>query len=196
MAARARSARQVVLRPKPIALDLCCGLGGWTRGLMAAGFEVWGFDIDDSFRSEYPGDRFHCVDVRLARAYLADLGRLRRGRLVVASPPCEGFSRWQMPWTRDKNPPPPDLSIWDACEGIARELALPIVIENVRMAQKWKGRAAWHCGSYYLWGSVPALMPKLEHRKKEAISSSWKRQRAVVPFEMAHWIGRCFNGQV
>ena len=129
-------AGEVVL--KPIALDLCCGLGGWTRGLKAAGFEVWGFDIDERFRANYPGDRFYCSDVRIAAASLEDLGRVRRGAVVVASPPCEQFSRWQMPWTLRRNPPPPDLSIWDACEHIARELALPIVIENVRMAQHWK----------------------------------------------------------
>ena len=184
-------AGEVVL--KPIALDLCCGLGGWTRGLKAAGFEVWGFDIDERFRANYPGDRFYCSDVRIAAASLEDLGRVRRGAVVVASPPCEQFSRWQMPWTLRRNPPPPDLSIWDACEHIARELALPIVIENVRMAQHWKGRAAWHCGSYYLWGSVPALMPTIKHRKKESMSSTWQAERAVVPFDLAYHIGRCFH---
>lgn len=58
-------AGEVVL--KPIALDLCCGLGGWTRGLKAAGFEVWGFDIDERFRANYPGDRFYCSDVGRCR---------------------------------------------------------------------------------------------------------------------------------
>ena len=34
-----------------------------------------------------------------------------------------------------------------------------MVVENVRGAEKWVGSAAWHFGSYYLWGDVPALMP-------------------------------------
>jgi hypothetical protein len=34
-----------------------------------------------------------------------------------------------------------------------------MIVENVRGAQKWVGRAQWHCGSFYLWGDVPALMP-------------------------------------
>ena len=34
-----------------------------------------------------------------------------------------------------------------------------MVVENVRGAQKWVGRARWHYGSFYLWGDVPALMP-------------------------------------
>jgi hypothetical protein len=32
-------------------------------------------------------------------------------------------------------------------------------VENVRGAQPWVGKAAWHYGSFYLWGDVPALMP-------------------------------------
>ena len=34
-----------------------------------------------------------------------------------------------------------------------------MVVENVRGAQPWVGRAAWNYGSFYLWGDVPALMP-------------------------------------
>ena len=33
-------------------------------------------------------------------------------------------------------------------------------MENVRGAQEWVGRAPWNYGSFYLWGDVPALMPK------------------------------------
>lgn len=36
---------------------------------------------------------------------------------------------------------------------------IPLVVENVKGAQPWVGRAAWHYGSFYLWGDVPALMP-------------------------------------
>lgn len=45
----------------------------------------------------------------------------------------------------------------EACEAAGR--FIPMVIENVRGAQPWVGRAAWNYGSYYLWGDVPALMP-------------------------------------
>ena len=34
-----------------------------------------------------------------------------------------------------------------------------MVVENVRGAQPWVGRARWNFGSFYLWGDVPALMP-------------------------------------
>lgn len=39
----------------PLALDLCCGLGGWAAGLIAAGFDVVGVDIEERFRATYPG---------------------------------------------------------------------------------------------------------------------------------------------
>ena len=31
---------------KPLAIDLFCGLGGWTEGLLAEGYDVVGFDIE------------------------------------------------------------------------------------------------------------------------------------------------------
>ena len=34
----------------PLAIDLFCGLGGWTEGLLAEGYWVVGFDIE---RHEY-----------------------------------------------------------------------------------------------------------------------------------------------
>jgi hypothetical protein len=55
--------------------------------------------------------------------------------------------------------------LFDACFRIQAEASvaaghhIPMVIENVRGAQKWIGRARWNFGSYYLWGDVPALMP-------------------------------------
>ena len=30
----------------PLAIDLFCGLGGWTDGLLAEGYDVVGFDIE------------------------------------------------------------------------------------------------------------------------------------------------------
>ena len=56
-------------------------------------------------------------------------------------------------------------ALFDACFRIQREACaaagrhIPMVVENVRGAEPWVGRAAWSFGSYYLWGDVPALMP-------------------------------------
>jgi len=42
-----------------------------------------------------------------------------------------------------------------------------MVVENVKGAQPWVGRAKWHYGSFYLWGDVPALMPNTFGRKSQ-----------------------------
>jgi hypothetical protein len=55
--------------------------------------------------------------------------------------------------------------IFDACFRIQREASeaagwhIPLVVENVRGAQEWVGKAAGHFGSYYLWGDVPLPLP-------------------------------------
>ena len=65
-----------------------------------------------------------------------------------------------MPWKRAKALPPPDNTLFEQPFRIAREAGCPVVVENVRGAEKWVGKAKWHYGSYYLWGDLPALMPK------------------------------------
>lgn len=56
--------------------------------------------------------------------------------------------------------------LFQQCFRIQREASfaaghhIPMVIENVKGAQPWVGRARWNFGSFYLWGDVPALMPQ------------------------------------
>lgn len=172
----------------PIAYDLCCGSGGWAQGLIDAGWRVIGFDIEP--QPLYPGE-FHQVDVKTLSGF-----DMRDGALIVASPPCEEFTRHGMPWTRASNPPPPDLSVVEACWRIAKEAGLPIVLENVRTAQGWLGRAKAHVGPFYLWGDVPALLPPaVKIRKKESYGSKDRLKRARVPEELAAWVGQVFMPQ-
>ncbi len=165
-------------------IDLCCGSGGWAEGLLAEGWAVFGFDIKP--QPLYPAP-MAIQDIRTLHG-----SQFRRASLIVASPPCEEFTRHQMPWTRARNPPPPDLSLVEACFRIQREAGIPMILENVRKAQTWLGSARWHCGSFYLWGDVPALMPTVVHRPKESYSSSERLKRARVPLDLARWIARCF----
>lgn len=170
---------------KPLAYDFCCGRGGWTKGLLAAGWDVIGFDIV----------RFDCYTAPLILADLRKVKLLRdsRLRLIVASPPCEEFSRHSMPWTRAKNPPPPDKSIWLACEAHAKNIGVPYILENVRGAQKFMGKSTASFGPFHLWGNVPPLLPPPVNLKpKESFGSKQRSERAEIPFTLAKAIGEIF----
>ena len=139
-----------------LCIDLFCGLGGWAEGFLVEGYDVIGFDIE---RRPYPG-QLVLQDVSTLSG-----AQFRDAQCIVASPPCQAYSYRAMPWKRAKALPPPDNTLFEACFRIQREASeaagryIPMVVENVCGAQRWVGRAAWHYGSYYLWGDVPALMP-------------------------------------
>jgi hypothetical protein len=148
---------------KPLCIDLFCGLGGWTDGFLAEGFDVVGFDIEQHVYGEhrYPA-QLVLQDVRTLHG-----SQFRDATMIVASSPCQEFSYRAMPWKRAKALGPPELGmeLFAQARRIQREASeaagryIPCIQENVRGAQKYVGRAAWHYGSYYLWGDVPALMP-------------------------------------
>jgi len=215
----------------PLGIDLFCGLGGWTEGLLATGWDVVGFDIErhrynerecpdcsgtgNFYRNDCDGDFLPCdtcyrdcfefgkiCDKYPAQLVLQDIltihgSQFSRVDLIVASPPCQEFSYMAMPWKRGKQIQEalrskqqfPEgytgsltiqqlTALFDACFRIQREACvaagryIPMVVENVKGAQPWVGRAKWHYGSFYLWGDVPALMPVTARAKVPGISWS------------------------
>lgn len=156
----------------PLMIDLYAGLGGWAEGALAEGWRVIGFDIEQHIYGEhsYPA-QLVIQDVRTLHGK-----QFKDAALITASPPCQEFSYMAMPWSKAKEKqrrlldgPPEDrvrlTALFDACFRIQREACeaagrhIPLIVENVRGAQKWVGRARAHYGSFYLWGDVPALMP-------------------------------------
>jgi len=159
------------MNKQPLAIDLFCGLGGWTEGLLAENWRVVGFDIK---RHQY-GDEKYPAQLVIQDVLTLHGRQFRDAALIVASPPCQEFSYMAMPWSLAKAKRAAILAdpaerkrltaLFDACFRIQREAIeaaghfIPLVVENVHGANEWVGRSRWNFGSYHLWGDVPALMP-------------------------------------
>ncbi len=160
---------------KPLVFDLFCGLGGWSEAFIKEGYRAVGFDIEqhDYGTGAYPGELV-LRDVRsIAGSELVKTYGVPT--CIVASPPCQEFSYMAMPWSKAKEKMRKILAepaeqerltdLFNQCFRIQREVSaaagyyVPMIVENVRGAQRWVGRARWNFGSFYLWGDVPALMP-------------------------------------
>lgn len=163
---------------KPLVFDLFSGLFGWGEAFSCEGWRVVGFDIEDQFKNfgkEIPGN---------CELVLRDIRSINGAELVreygvpaciVASPPCQEFSYMAMPWSKAKDKlrkieaDPAEqkrlTDLFNQCFRIQREVSqacghhVPMVVENVRGAQRWVGRSLANFGSFHLWGDVPALMP-------------------------------------
>jgi len=172
---------------KPLCIDLFCGLGGFSEGFLAEGYQCVGFDIE---RHDY-GSGGYPSDLVLQDVLTLHGSQFKDATAIVASPPCTEYSYMAMPWSRAKQIAralrsegdfPDGYSgsfsiaelnlLFNACfriQGEASEAAgrhIPLIVENVRGAQAWVDRPAkWNYGSFYLWGDVPALMPTSWHTK-------------------------------
>lgn len=165
---------------QPLAIDLFCGLGGWTEGLLAEGYYVIGVDIEEHIY----GDERYPAELMLADCLTLHGAQFNDASLIVSSSPCTEYSYMAMPWSKAKAKAAAIHAdetgealrklnaLFEAQFRIQREASkaagqhIPMVAENVRGAQPWVGPAAWSYGSYYLWGDVPALMPPLQGGRK------------------------------
>ena len=175
------------MNQRPLAIDLFCGLFGWSEGLVAEGWRVVGFDLEDMCAQfsipRTPHAQFVIQDVLTLHG-----SQFRNADLIVASPPCQEYSYMAMPWSRakalaaeyrsGKRDVKQLTALFDACFRIQREACeasdrhIPLIVENVRGAIPWVGRSRWNYGSFHLWGDVPALMPPIAPRSvmKEGIA--------------------------
>lgn len=172
---------------RPLAIDLCCGLGGWTKGLLAAGYDVIGYDIEEHI---YEEDRYPAwlilKDIRdMHGADISDAD------LIVASPPCQEYSYMAMPFSRGKAKATAIRAdetgearrklteLFDTCFRLQEEASaakgkrIPMLVENVRGANPWVGKAPYHFGSFWLWGDIPSVMPKPKKVMKNIDGGSW-----------------------
>ncbi len=183
-----------------LAIDLFCGLGGWTEGLLDEGYYVVGFDIE---RHQY-GDAKYPAQLVLQDVLTLHGSQFRDADLIVASPPCQEFSYMAMPWSIAKEKQrhiaghPNEwlrlCALFDACFRIQAEACaaaghhIPMIVENVRGAQRWVGRSRWNFGSFHLWGDVPALMPMTRAIKVATMDAGW-----YPPDHQKHVPGLAFN---
>ena len=158
-----------------LVVDLFCGLGGWTEGLQAKGWQSRGYDIE---AHEYDGERY---PGELVLRDILDMhgSEIADADLIVSSSPCTEYSYMAMPWGRAKAKAAAIRAdttgralrrlnaLFDAQFRLQREASeaagryIPMVVENVRGAIPWVSQSCrGSFGSYYLWGDVPALLPK------------------------------------
>jgi len=166
---------------KHLVLDLFSGSKAASASAAAYGYDVVSVDIDpqtqpsittDISSWQWPG---------------------KRPIFVWASPPCQEFSRHDLPWTRKRNPPRPDLSLLLATLRIIRETA-PFfwIIENVRGAipffRPLLGPHTYAAQPFYLWGRFPRL-PRLSFRGCKGKGCSHNAvARASIPRSLSHAI--------
>lgn len=122
------------------AIDLFCGAGGLTRGLLDAGVNVnCGYDIDDACRFPYeynnPGAKFNKKSVVTVTGRELALHYPKSGaRILVGCAPCQTFSKYTQGF---KDRSDPKWTLVGDFSRIIRELKPDIVsMENVPELQR------------------------------------------------------------
>jgi hypothetical protein len=148
-------------------LDLFCGRLGWSKAFLARGWECIGVDL-----VEPPELPKHCYFIKadILECSWDGAGGFRWSGnfpycpfdFICASSPCEQFSVHGLKCFF-KHPPYPEtgIQLFNHTREICETSGVPYVMENVRAAQQFVGKAANRCGSFYLWGNgVPPIMPQ------------------------------------
>jgi hypothetical protein len=140
------------------------------------GWIVVRVDIDPEVKPDI------CSDIRLFRPLIGFYD------FVWASPPCDEFAREGMPWTRTGRPPSLDL-VLTSVRLIQTINPRFWAIENVKSSQRYLnpvlGEPRYRSNSHTIWSNVSGVqIPKSGH--KSNLSSSKKRERAMIPYELSN----------
>jgi len=197
------------------ALDLYCGLGGWSDGLALEGFEILGVEINPEIAELYN----HPVIVKDVRDL--DQEDFKGYDLIVGSPPCRDFTtigrvfghRWKDP----PNPEGKGMELINAFLTIIKE-AEPTywLMENVPQLEEWlkeKPRVTAMIGETMrrsFWGNYPAFVIPRDYNKKgfykpgQFMQPRWDTYprkhlqwlRAKIPLPVACALGRAIRNAV
>lgn len=185
------------------ALDLFCGLGGWSDGLAAEGFKVLGVEIEPHIAELYK----HPVIIQDVRDLLGS--DFKGYDLIVGSPPCRDFSQFTSLGHRWKVPPDPEgegMSKVNAFLRIVKEAEPRFwLMENVVRLEKYLGEPP-RCKARLsktmirgFWGNFPAfLIPKDASkgliRHTQGKLRSW--ERAKIPEPVARALGKAVMSHI
>jgi len=206
---------------KPLVVDLFAGGFGWTAGFLAEGYRSVAFDIE---HQPWHGPVPEGCDLVLQDVRTLHGSQFKDAAVIVASPPCQFFSYTAMPWSRAKALAAEvrssafryekELELFTTCFRIAQQASVPLIVENVKGAEPWVGRAKWHSGPYYFWGDVPALMPDNKWIKQGDDPSwfydnyansarrfgshskerkAWSASIAKIPPDLSRHVATCFK---
>lgn len=166
------------------ALDLFCGLGGWSDGLSVEGFEILGVEINPEIAALYK----HQVIIEDVRNL--DGKEFKGYDLIVGSPPCRDFSEIARVFGhRWKKPPNPErgLTMVHAFLRIVEE-AKPTywLMENVPNLNKFldlKPKVETHIAPSMkrcFWGDFPFFLITQDHSKFRFLKRTKKGMRRAV----------------
>ncbi|MFQ3577980.1 MAG: DNA cytosine methyltransferase, partial [Verrucomicrobiia bacterium] len=118
-----------------VGVDLFCGVGGLTHGLVAAGIRVAaGIDIDPACRFPYEtNNAAKFIQRNVTTLKTQEINELFGGaklKLLAGCPPCQPFSTYAWRYRLDKDDPRRSLinEFWRIAQGIMPDV---IVMENV-----------------------------------------------------------------
>ncbi len=160
-------------------LDLFSGLGGFSQAFTDRGHEVITVEIEPRFYPSIVADINH-LPIKQSAHF----------DIILASPPCDDFSKAEKPWYPVIVP---DMGLLETTLKVIEELKPKYwVIENVRGAvpyfHPYLKKPIQHCGSRYLWGNFPKFY--CNHQNCYGKEKLWpnprrKELRALIPYEIS-----------